>query len=436
MTTNGSNRLWNRRTFCRTAVGLPLLFAPGSTFGQAPDGSPKTEGPSGPGAAPEKPPLPPVGKEIARFPLAGTRCVSFVPFGDRRCLIAADNTVHCFDLSTPEKPKEVWKKTSFPPPPHRDDHPQFPPSDPIYDLAWETNWGNSDRPRPYYFATAQTDHVVVWEYLNHPRLVEAAGGEEARPLFSLAASADIVRRPLRAVCFAPPDDRYICGASEDKTVYVWDRTTRKMLYALGGHTHMVDAVAASPNGQILASGSVVGEIILWNLPEGKQLRSMETPTPGKRKAAPQISRLLFWDKNKLIATVRDYPAVYVWDGTTGKPLQVLEAPEVPQKDPPLPWAVPFPVVPQRGFVSLARCGRYLIAGEGRVRSYPNPNSRRPVVENLPSTIFVWDLESGKLAGILSGHPSAIASISVSPDGRYLLSTDGQDVRLWELNLPR
>jgi WD40 repeat protein len=362
--------------------------------------------------------------------------VSFVPFNNRRFLVAAGNTVHCFDLSTLEKPKEVWKKTSFPPPPHRDDHPKFPPFDAIYDLAWETSWANNDRPRPYYWATAQTDHVVVWEFLTHPRLVEAAGGEEARPLFSLAASADIVRRPLRAVCFAPPDDRYICGASADKTVYVWDRTTRKMVYALGGHTHEVHALAASPNGQILASGSAVGEIILWNLPEGKQLRAMEIPIPGKRKVVPRVSRLLFWEKNKLIAAVRDYPAIHVWNVTTGKQLQVLEAPEVPQKDPPLPWVVPFRVVPERGFTCLARCGRYLIAGEDRFRGYPNPMSRRPVVEDLPSTIFVWDLESGKPAGILSGHAGSIKSISVSPDGRYLLSTDGRDVRLWELNLPR
>lgn len=214
MRANESERLWNRRTFCRTAAGLPLLLGAGQTFGQTPGVNPHAGSSSGPGSAPEKPPLPQVGKEIARIPRAGgvAGCVSFVPFRERQFLITAGNEVHCFDMSTPEKPKEVWKKTSLPPPPHRDDNPRFPPFDSIQDLAWEKNWGNSDRPRPYYFATAQTDQVVVWEYLNHPRLIAQAGGEEARPLFSLPALADIVRRQLQAVCFTPPDDRYICGA--------------------------------------------------------------------------------------------------------------------------------------------------------------------------------------------------------------------------------
>ena len=98
------------------------------------------------------------------------------------------------------------------------------------------------------------------------------------------------------------------------------------------------------------------------------------------------------------------------------------------------------VVIRRGFRCLARCGRYLIAGEYRYRYIDAPARARGFrPEILPSTIFVWDLTSGKLAGILSGHSNDIRSIAMSPDGRYLLSSGGEsggDVRLWELNLPR
>jgi WD40 repeat protein len=395
------------------------------------------EHPVASGDGPDKPALPPVGQEIARLQPGGS-CVAFLPH-DRLFFVTTGDKVRCFDWSSPKEPKKLWDKSSFLPPPHRDDPPGFKPFDRINHLALETNWGVSDKPRPYHFATGQNDQVVIWQFWDR-RIPIFKDKEDAHPAFSLLAPADIVRRPILAVCFVPPHDRYVCGARADKTVYVWDLHTpnRDLRYALaeGGHESAVRALAVSPNGQILASGGDDGRVILWDIDQGKQIRQIDAPAVEK-DVRPRVRCLLF-RKDKLLVGVeggRSESLVWLVEVASGKDAGLLRLPDFPHKDPPAPAQLK-PGPPSRSIGSLLLHGRYLIGSEQRSRTLPNPLGRRPGVEFLPSAIFVWHMESGKPAGFLPGHQTSIQSMALSPDGRYLLSCDFQDIRLWELNLPR
>lgn len=57
---------------------------------------------------------------------------------------------------------------------------------------------------------------------------------------------------LSAVCW-DPDSRYVCTASDDKTLRIWQADNGAVLQELVGHTHFVFCCAYSPRGNIVVT---------------------------------------------------------------------------------------------------------------------------------------------------------------------------------------
>jgi len=233
-------------------------------------------------------------------------------------------------------------------------------------------------------------------------------------------------------------------------VHVWDLRdpNRKIVYSLTGHENAVYSLSA-PNRLdlnhkhvILASGGADGRIILWNIAQGKQIRSLEVPIREDR-ICPIITSLAFW-QDRLISASREQNVIYVWDPDKGESVRKLEFPspklleKIRGQDPPPPRKVLYE---RTGCGSIHIYGTYLICGEHRVRYLVNPvlPGRRPEAEFLPGSILVWNLENGELVGALPGHPGGINSLTTIPIPKgnpLLVSSGGGEIRLWELNLPR
>jgi eukaryotic-like serine/threonine-protein kinase len=58
--------------------------------------------------------------------------------------------------------------------------------------------------------------------------------------------------------------QWLAGASTDQTIHLWDARTWQPAGQLRGHGSAVVALAASPDGALLASGAMDGEIKLWS----------------------------------------------------------------------------------------------------------------------------------------------------------------------------
>ncbi len=223
--------------------------------------------------------------------------------------------------------------------------------------------------------------------------------------------------PILSVTFSPTTSEIVLIGGDNSLAYLWNSTSGKLLLTLTGHTCSVDAVAISPDGKTLLTGSSK-TAHLWDTETGKELRVlqrnknstclidysyeesvaslMDFPQSSTIKSRGELEKLLdpftrimsvaFSPDGETILTGYDDWTASLWSTTTGKQLRVLEG--------------------HRGGISsvaFSSDGSTLLTG------------------SVDSTACLWDAKTGIPLKTLRKHTESLHCAFFSPDGKAIFT---------------
>jgi len=116
-----------------------------------------------------------------------------------------------------------------------------------------------------------------------------------------------------------PDGKLVAAACQDGAVYLFDNTTKAMRILRGDGTQVL-AVSFSPDGTVLATAGINGEISLWNVRTGASLRTLL----GHQEL---VRRVRFSPDGRFLASGGADPVVRVWSWRDSKLKHELAVPK-------------------------------------------------------------------------------------------------------------
>jgi WD40 repeat protein len=178
-------------------------------------------------------------------------------------------------------------------------------------------------------------------------------------------------------------------------VNLWNVADGRLVRTINGHDDALYAVAISPNGAILATGSYDQQIRLWELATGKPLLTLA----GHNGC---VFDLAFRPDGRVLASASADRTVKLWDVATGARLDTLSE-----------------SLKELHAVAFAPAGdRVLAAGaDNRIRNWLVSSEAQEGTNRLLQSVFA--------------HEGQILRLAFSPDGKTLASSaDNGTVKLW------
>ena len=205
---------------------------------------------------------------------------------------------------------------------------------------------------------------------------------EAEQRLHVALTSSRVRLTVRhsdsvnAVAWSP-DGRRLATGSADSLAKIWDAGDGRELSAMAGHTESVNSIAWSPDGRYLATAGFDNTVKVWKADTGTELMTLRGHKANVRSVA--------WspDGTRLVTGSEDHTA-RIWDAATGKSLLTL-----------------------RG------------QGDSFTTVIWSPDGHKLATASHENAAKVWDATTGKELVTLRGHTGTVMTIAWDLEGKKL-----------------
>jgi WD40 repeat protein len=204
---------------------------------------------------------------------------------------------------------------------------------------------------------------------------------------------------VTAVAFTPDGKRIVSG-SEDDTVRIWDAKTAKEVRSVTVGGQGVTSVAVSRDGKRIAVGCWGQTARVFGADSGKELLTLKSHKE-------TVTSVAFSPSGDRVATGSADDTLKIWEAKTGQLLLTLES------------GNDYDVTA----VCFSPDGKRLASGDG------------------DNVVTVWEAPSAKPEGFaktgdadptLHGHDAIVTAVAFSSDGKALASASRDDtVRVWD-----
>lgn len=256
--------------------------------------------------------------------------------------------------------------------------------------VWRTDTGEQVRS----LGDHGQDAVTVTFSPDGARLLTTSG-DETLMAWNIDTGRRLMAIPCRrqSVTFHRPSAVFGLAGSRVayKQPHLFDGTTGTLVANLPPQGQ-VTALAASPDGRMLAAGMAIGNVYLTDFATGKRIGGLVGHTGSLRAIA-------FRPDNARVVTGSEDGSVRLWDVAKGDPIRVF------------------------------------VGHEGGVeQAIFSPDGRRIITAATDGTVRIWDADQGQELCTLPGQRELPRAIALSPDGARLVTaaSDGS-VRIWGLS---
>jgi WD40 repeat protein len=291
----------------------------------------------------------------------------------------------------------------------------------------------------YAVFSGSGNRVLTWDEEKLIRIFDARTGKALR---RIEGAGDA----LAAAAISDDGTRVLTCATGATTLKLWDATTGRLIGDVQGADSPVTILAFSPDAARALSTAAPAagtagkpSVCFWDLEGRKVLQKVELPWPALSASFSASGKLALVQTSNAVkvydvATGKEvaappaeekFPAGQVkGDGRTGvlKGLGTAVVTDLAKKEVVRPLDGPLDGLPICNAFSAD--GARVVLGTGKAGFFSgNPD--------LPGSVFVHDVKTGKQIATFKGHARQVTQVGISPDGQRVFSRDSDETLfLW------